>query len=141
MLIYPLFVSDQDDEEVLIPSLPNQSRRGVNKLIPFLEPLVHKGLRAVMLFGVPLNPGTKDALGTAADDPNGPVIRTIRLLRQRFPQLYITADVCLCEYTSHGHCGILRTTAPSTTSCPLTGSPMLLSPTRKQVLTVSHPRT
>ncbi|KAJ0107142.1 hypothetical protein J7T55_014672 [Diaporthe amygdali] len=108
MLIYPLFVSDQDDEEVLIPSLPNQCRRGINKLIPFLEPLVHKGLRAVMLFGVPLNPGTKDALGTAADDPKGPVISSIRLLRQRFPQLYITADVCLCEYTSHGHCGILR---------------------------------
>ncbi|KUI61750.1 Delta-aminolevulinic acid dehydratase [Cytospora mali] len=108
MLIYPLFVSDQDDEEVLIPSLPNQCRRGLNKLIPFLEPLVHKGLRAIMLFGVPLNPGTKDALGTAADDPNGPVIRAIRLLRQRFPQLYITVDVCLCEYTSHGHCGILR---------------------------------
>lgn len=108
MLIYPLFVSDQVDEEVLIPSLPNQYRRGINRLIPFLEPLVHKGLRAVMLFGVPLNPGTKDALGTAADDPKGPVISSIRLLRQRFPQLYITADVCLCEYTSHGHCGILR---------------------------------
>ncbi|KAG8168383.1 hypothetical protein KVR01_001132 [Diaporthe batatas] len=108
MLIYPLFVSDQDDEEVLIPSLPNQYRRGINRLIPFLEPLVHKGLRAVMLFGVPLNPGTKDALGTAADDPKGPVMTSIRLLRQRFPQLYITADVCLCEYTSHGHCGILR---------------------------------
>jgi len=108
MLIYPLFVSDQDDEEVLIPSLPNQSRRGVNKLVPFLEPLVHKGLRSVILFGVPVTPGTKDPLGTAADDPNGPVIRSIRLLRQRFPQLFIVVDVCLCEYTSHGHCGILR---------------------------------
>ncbi|KAK3985003.1 putative delta-aminolevulinic acid dehydratase [Cladorrhinum sp. PSN332] len=108
MLIFPLFVSDQDDEEVLIPSLPNQCRRGVNKLIPYLEPLVHKGLRSVILFGVPMRPGTKDALGTSADDPEGPVIRSIRLLRQRFPHLYIVVDVCLCEYTSHGHCGILR---------------------------------
>ncbi|KAK4170845.1 putative delta-aminolevulinic acid dehydratase [Triangularia setosa] len=108
MLIYPLFVSDQDDEEVLIPSLPGQYRRGVNKLIPYLEPLVQKGLRSVILFGVPLRPGTKDALGTSADDPQGPVIRSIQLLRQRFPHLYIVADVCLCEYTSHGHCGILR---------------------------------
>ncbi|KAJ4306197.1 Aminolevulinate dehydratase [Collariella sp. IMI 366227] len=108
MLIYPLFISDQDDEEVLIPSLPGQCRRGLNKLIPFLEPLVHKGLRSVVLFGVPMRPGTKDALGTAADDPKGPVIRSIQLLRQRFPQLYIVVDVCLCEYTSHGHCGILR---------------------------------
>ncbi len=108
MLIYPLFISDQDDEEVAIPSLPNQHRRGINRLVPFLEPLVHKGLRSVILFGVPLKPGTKDQLGTAADDPEGPVVRGIRLLRQRFPQLYIVADVCLCEYTSHGHCGILR---------------------------------
>jgi porphobilinogen synthase len=108
MLIYPLFISDQDDEEVLVPSLPNQYRRGINKVVPFLEPLVANGLRSVILFGVPLRPGTKDALGTAADDPEGPVIRAIRVLRQRFPHLYICADVCLCEYTSHGHCGILR---------------------------------
>lgn len=108
MLIYPLFISDNDDDETLIPSLPGQYRRGLNKLLPFLQTLVSKGLRSVMLFGVPLRPGTKDALGTAADDPDGPVIRTIRLLRQRFPQLFICADVCLCEYTSHGHCGILR---------------------------------
>jgi len=108
MLIYPLFISDQDDEEVLIPSLPNQHRRGVGKLVSFLEPLVHKGLRSVILFGVPMRPGTKDHLGTAADDPEGPVVRAIRLLRQRFPQLFVVADVCLCEYTSHGHCGILR---------------------------------
>ena len=108
MLIYPLFVSDQPDEETLIPSLPNQFRRGLNKIIPFLEPLVAKGLRSVILFGVPLAPGTKDALGTAADDPKGPVIQAIRLLRRRFRELFIVADVCLCEYTSHGHCGILR---------------------------------
>ncbi|KAI9867153.1 MAG: Aminolevulinate dehydratase [Trichoglossum hirsutum] len=108
MLIYPLFISDQADEETLIPSLPNQYRRGVNKIIPFVEPLVQKGLQSVILFGVPLAPGSKDAYGTAADDPQGPVIQTIRLLRARFPQLFITADVCLCEYTSHGHCGILR---------------------------------
>lgn len=108
MLIYPLFITDNDDEETLVPSLPGQYRRGMNKLIPFVESLVTKGLRSVMLFGVPLQPGSKDALGTAADDPEGPVIRAIRALRQRFPHLYICVDVCLCEYTSHGHCGILR---------------------------------
>ncbi|KAI9731798.1 MAG: Aminolevulinate dehydratase [Cirrosporium novae-zelandiae] len=108
MLIYPLFISDQDDEETLIPSLPGQYRRGINRLAAFLEPLVQKGLKAVILFGVPVAPGTKDALGTAADDPKGPVIASIRLLRAQFPSLFIVADVCLCEYTSHGHCGILR---------------------------------
>ncbi|KAL8736608.1 MAG: hypothetical protein Q9181_002331 [Wetmoreana brouardii] len=108
MLIYPLFISDSPDEETLIPSLPNQRRRGLNKLLPHLTPLVAKGLRSVILFGVPARPDAKDALGTAADDPEGPVIQTIRLLRRHFPSLFIVADVCLCEYTSHGHCGILR---------------------------------
>ncbi|PGH13798.1 hypothetical protein AJ80_06186 [Polytolypa hystricis UAMH7299] len=108
MLIYPLFITDNPDEETLIPSLPNQYRRGVNRLVPFLSPLVRKGLRSVILFGVPLAPSAKDALGTAADDPAGPVIQAIRLLRAQFPDLYIVCDVCLCEYTSHGHCGILR---------------------------------
>lgn len=108
MLIYPLFISDQPDEEMLIPSLPNQHRRGLNKLIPFVAPLVEKGLRSVILFGVPVAPNAKDALGTNADDPKGPVIKAIRLLRRHFPSLFIVADVCLCEYTSHGHCGILR---------------------------------
>lgn len=108
MLIYPLFITDVPDEETPIPSLPNQCRRGVNRLVPFLTPLINKGLRSVMLFGVPTAPGAKDALGTAADDPAGPVIQSIRILRARFPDLYISVDVCLCEYTSHGHCGILR---------------------------------
>lgn len=108
MLIYPLFISDQPNEETLIPSLPNQHRRGINKVLPFVESLVSKGLRSVILFGVPMSQGVKDALGTAADDPGGPVIESIRLLRRHFPQLFIVADVCLCEYTSHGHCGILR---------------------------------
>lgn len=108
MLIYPLFITDNPDEITPIPSLPNQSRLGLNKVVPYLTPLVEKGLKSVILFGVPLAPSAKDALGTAADDPQGPVIQAIRLLRRKFPALYITADVCLCEYTSHGHCGILR---------------------------------
>ncbi|KAI9749993.1 MAG: Aminolevulinate dehydratase [Lichina confinis] len=108
MLIYPLFISDQRDEETLIPSLPNQHRRGLNKLVSFLKPLVEKGLQSVILFGVPTASGVKDPKGTAADDPQGPVIGGIKMLRENFPQLFIVADVCLCEYTSHGHCGILR---------------------------------
>jgi porphobilinogen synthase len=108
MLIYPLFISDQPEEETLIPSLPNQHRRGLNRLVPFLAPLVAKGLKSVILFGVPMAPGIKDGEGLAADDPKGPVIAAIKLLRRAFRHLFIVADVCLCEYTSHGHCGILR---------------------------------
>lgn len=108
MLIYPLFISDSPDEETPIPSLPNQYRRGLNRIVPFLKPMIKRGLSSVILFGVPLHPSAKDALGTAADDPSGPVIQAIRLLRSHFPGLYVVTDVCLCEYTSHGHCGILR---------------------------------
>ncbi|KAL3960825.1 hypothetical protein ACCO45_005942 [Purpureocillium lilacinum] len=108
MLIYPIFVTDGDDDMILVPSLPGQHQLSVSRLVPFLEPLVRKGLRSVILFGVPMKPGCKDALGSAADDPEGPVIQAIRLIRRRFPQIFICTDVCLCEYTSHGHCGILR---------------------------------
>ena len=108
MLVYPLFISDNENDATSIPSLPDQKRWGLKTLVPYLETLVRKGLRSVILFGVPLKPGTKDALGTCADDPKGPVIQAIRLIRAKFPELYIVADVCLCEYTSHGHCGILR---------------------------------
>jgi len=108
MLIWPLFVSDNPDEEEAIPSLPGQKRWGVNKLVGLLQPLIAKGLKSVILFGVPLAENVKDALGTAADDPQGPVISAIRLLRRAFPRLFIVTDVCLCEYTSHGHCGILH---------------------------------
>ncbi|KAI9652651.1 MAG: Aminolevulinate dehydratase [Alyxoria varia] len=107
MLVYPLFLTDNPDEEILVPSLPGQYQRGINRLPAFLEPLINKGLKSVILFGVPKQPRIKDALGTAADDANGPVIEGIQMLRRRFPSLYIICDVCLCEYTSHGHCGIL----------------------------------
>lgn len=108
MFIYPLFVTDNADEESVIQALPNQKRWGVNKLIPFVETLVKKGLRSVILFGVPLAEGCKDSVGSAADDPNGPVILAIKALSAAFPDLFIICDVCLCEYTSHGHCGVLR---------------------------------
>ncbi|GMG20372.1 unnamed protein product [Ambrosiozyma monospora] len=107
MFIFPLFVTDDPEEETPIDSLPNIKRFGVNKLIPYVGTLVKKGLRAVILFGVPLKEGIKDPEGTAADDPEGPVILAIKALKKAYPDLYIMCDVCLCEYTSHGHCGIL----------------------------------
>lgn len=108
MFIYPLFISDTPDDEVVIDSLPNIKRWGTDKLIPYVGTLVAKGLKSVILFGVPLKPGVKDEKATAADDTNGPVIQSIKLLKQNFPDLFVMCDVCLCEYTSHGHCGILN---------------------------------
>lgn len=107
MLMYPIFITDDPEASVDIPSLPGQSRWGVNKLEGFLGPLVKKGLASVILFGVPLT-CEKDGSGTPADDPEGPVIQAIKKIRTLFPSVYIACDVCLCEYTSHGHCGVLH---------------------------------
>ena len=108
MLVYPTFISDLHDEETLIPSLPGQYRRSVSRIIPHLESLMPKGLQTVLLFGVLLKEGAKDPMGAGADDEDGPVIQTIKLIRDKLPTLFVITDVCLCEYTSHGHCGILR---------------------------------
>ncbi|KAH9942259.1 tetrapyrrole biosynthesis porphobilinogen synthase [Epithele typhae] len=105
MFMYPIFITDEPDARVEISSLPGQCRWGVNRLQEFLAPLVEKGLRSVILFGVPLH-CHKDERGGPADDPNGPVIASIKLLRTLFPDMYIACDVCLCEYSSHGHCGL-----------------------------------
>ncbi|TIB72397.1 hypothetical protein E3Q24_01707 [Wallemia mellicola] len=107
MFMYPIFITDDPDASVEIKSLPNQRRWGINRLQEFLAPLVEKGLKSVILFGVPLNM-KKDYRGSAADDINTPVILAIKKLKQLFPELYIACDVCLCEYTDHGHCGLLR---------------------------------
>lgn len=108
MLMYPIFITDDPDARVEVRSLPGQCRWGVNRLEAFLGPLVKKGLQSVILFGVPVK-SAKDPRGTLADDPTGPVISAIKLLRSLFPDLYIACDVCLCEYTDHGHCGYLNT--------------------------------
>ncbi|KAG0227205.1 delta-aminolevulinic acid dehydratase [Mortierella sp. GBAus27b] len=107
MLMYPIFVTDNDDVEEKVDTLPGQSRWGVNLLVDFLKPMVANGLKSVIIFGVPANI-KKDAVGSAADDPNTPTIRALHLLRKAFPDLLLACDVCLCPYTSHGHCGVLR---------------------------------
>ncbi|KAI8391491.1 delta-aminolevulinic acid dehydratase [Radiomyces spectabilis] len=108
MLMYPIFITDKPDDFDPIPSLPEQYRIGINKLQGFIEPLYKKGLRSVILFGVPLQPDVKDPTGSRAEDTDSPTILAVRLLRSAFPDLFVACDVCLCEYTSHGHCGVLR---------------------------------
>ncbi|GAA5803301.1 delta-aminolevulinic acid dehydratase [Helicostylum pulchrum] len=108
MLMYPMFISDDPEALDAIASLPGQYRIGTNKLVEFMNPLIKKGLKSVIIFGVPLKEGVKDKTGSRADDPEGPTILAVQLLRKTFPDLFVACDVCLCEYTSHGHCGILR---------------------------------
>ncbi|XP_031621515.1 delta-aminolevulinic acid dehydratase [Contarinia nasturtii] len=104
-LMYPLFLIEKDDVIEEIPSMPGVSRFGVNQLIKHLEPLIKKGLKTVLLFGV-IETLPKDSNGSSADSTENPVIRALPLLRKNFPDLVIATDVCLCPYTNHGHCGI-----------------------------------
>jgi len=107
-LIYPIFVTDEVDTLREISSLPQQYHISIDRLEAFLEPLVRKGLASVLLFGVIVSSKTKkDGEASAATIPTSPVIQAIALLRNAFPSLLIAADVCLCAYTDHGHCGIL----------------------------------
>ncbi|KAJ7703047.1 hypothetical protein B0H17DRAFT_1041375 [Mycena rosella] len=106
-VMYPIFITDDPDASQLIQTLPGQRRWGVNKLEGFLGPLVKKGLQSVILFGVPMS-CVKDYRGTPADDESGPVILAVKKIRALFPELYVACDVCLCEYTDHGHCGLLN---------------------------------
>ncbi|KAK7793949.1 hypothetical protein R5R35_003791 [Gryllus longicercus] len=105
-LMFPLFVTDKH-EPTPVASLPGVSRYGVSNLKEVLQPLIAKGLSSVLLFGVSENL-VKDNSGSGADAEQNPVISAIKSLRRWFPELIIACDVCLCAYTSHGHCGILK---------------------------------
>jgi porphobilinogen synthase len=103
-LVYPLFVRAGASTETPIASMPGISQWPVSRLTDHVAPLVDAGLKGVILFGIPQK---KDAAGTSAWDARGPVPEAARALRKAFPHLAIFADVCLCEYTDHGHCGPL----------------------------------
>ena len=87
--------------------MPSVYRFGLKKLMEHLNPLVEMGLSSILLFGV-IETLPKDEMGSHADSEKNPVIRALPLLRQAYPGLLIACDVCLCPYTSHGHCGILE---------------------------------
>jgi len=109
-LIYPVFVTDivPDESSEEIPNFPEQRRYGVDALIDHLSPLVNKGLRTILLFGVTTS-SNKNPTGEYALSKDSPVRRCLPRLRSTFPSLTIAVDLCLCGYTSHGHCGILKT--------------------------------
>ena len=103
-LIYPLFVKEGTGIEEEIPSMEGQFRYSVDRLPFELERLQKAGVNSVMLFGIPDH---KDEVGSGAYDPNGIVQKALREAKKQFPDLYYITDVCMCEYTSHGHCGVL----------------------------------
>ncbi len=105
-LVWPLFVTDKPAAREPIEAMPGQFRWGIGRLHEALDKPVAAGLRAVLIFGVPRD--GKDATGSRADSDRSPVIRALSSLRAAYPELLLIADVCLCNWTDHGHCGLLR---------------------------------
>lgn len=102
--VYPLFVVEGEGEKQEIAALPGVYRRSVDLLMEEVEAAWSEGVRAVILFGLPRH---KDAHGNSAFEVGGPVQRATRALKDRWPELVVMTDVCLCQYTDHGHCGPL----------------------------------
>ncbi len=103
-LIYPIFVMDGENKVEEIASLPGQYRYTVDRCGEQLERLLKAGVNSVMFFGIPEH---KDCCGSEAYAENGIVQRALRECAKNYPDIYRITDVCMCEYTSHGHCGIL----------------------------------
>jgi porphobilinogen synthase len=102
--VYPVFVSESIDRPVDIPSMPGIRQWPVGSVADHVQQVWALGVRAVILFGIP---ATKDARGSGGDAPDGVVQQACRALRERLPDLVLITDLCLCEYTNHGHCGLL----------------------------------
>jgi porphobilinogen synthase len=106
-LVQPYFVVEHDDPDYAqaIPSMPGQYQMGISALLKSVDEAVSKGLRSLILFGIPK---TKDERGSQAYARQGIIQQAIARLKERHPELIVITDVCLCEYTSHGHCGVIE---------------------------------
>lgn len=104
-LIYPLFVTFGENKQEPIASMPGQFRWSVDQLVQEASDAWALGIPAVILFGIPEH---KDERGSAAFEENGVIQTAVRALKDRLPDLMVITDVCIDEYTSHGHCGIVR---------------------------------
>ncbi len=102
--IYPLFIEDGKGIKIEIPSMPGIYRYSLDRIDEELEEVVELGIPAVLLFGIPSH---KDAVGSDTWSEEGIIQKAIRHIKKNYPQLYIITDVCFCEYTEHGHCGVL----------------------------------
>ena len=107
-LVAPVFVDESTDVPLPIASMPGQFRRPVDGVAGYCERLWNAGIRAVLLFGVPI---AKDGEATEAYATDGVVQRAVRSIKEHLPQMVVVTDVCACEYTDHGHCGIVGETA------------------------------
>ena len=103
--IYPLFVVEGDGVKSEISSMPGQFQMSVDNVVRECEELQRLGLNSILLFGIPAE---KDEVGSGAYDENGVIQKALRAVKKEFPEMVAITDVCLCEYTSHGHCGVIE---------------------------------
>ncbi len=103
-LIYPVFIREGENTVEEIGAMPGQYRYTVDRLPTIIESLLKSGVDKVMLFGIP---DKKDEMGSGAYSDDGIVQKALSKIKKEFPFMYCITDVCLCEYTSHGHCGVL----------------------------------
>lgn len=104
-LIYPLFITEGQDVREEIPSMPGVYHLSLDQFDKELDLIVELGLESILLFGVP---ALKDEVGSQAYHEEGIVQRATRLAKEKYPHLVVIADTCLCQYTDHGHCGVVR---------------------------------
>lgn len=104
-LIYPLFVVEGEGIKEEILSMPDNYRFSIDMLMQEIKELYELGLKGVLIFGIPDH---KDELGTSAYCEGNIVYKAIMAIKKEYPDMYVIADVCLCEYTSHGHCGFIE---------------------------------
>ncbi len=102
--IYPLFVAEGENIKEAVDSMPGIYRYSIDRLDDILPEVEESGVSGLLLFGVPAK---KDARGSEAYNPDGIVQNAIRYIKKRCPRLLVIADICLCEYTDHGHCGLI----------------------------------
>lgn len=103
--VYPVFVIEGDNIKNPVESMPGVFQYSIDRLDEILEQVKEAGIGGVMLFGIPLH---KDPQGSQAYAEDGVTQRAVRYMKEHYPEIYIVVDVCLCEYTSHGHCGMVR---------------------------------
>lgn len=106
-LIYPIFIAAGENVKNEVASMPGVYQLSLDNLLAEVDEAVQLGIRSVILFGVPYE-HEKDETGTGAYSHNGLVQQGTRLVKEKYPDLLVVADTCLCEYTSHGHCGIVE---------------------------------
>ncbi|HIE59652.1 MAG TPA: porphobilinogen synthase [Persephonella sp.] len=124
-LIYPLFIEAGKNIKKEIPSMPGIYRYSLDKIDEELKEIIDLNIPAVLLFGIPLE---KDEVGSDTWNENGVIQTAIKYIKDKYPDLYVITDVCFCEYTSHGHCGVLY--------CNDVDNDKTLENTKKQV--ISH---